>query len=210
MPDPSTDPRTDPRTDPQPDPQSGHGGPSRANLYLALGCLALSLVIAFVWVPLDSGSGLMVKMRRQVGLGDALAPTVAAGFVGVGALLLLLQRRDAEQQALTRGNLMFLLRFLVICLVAFTLMRWSGPAAVALAALSGAEMQDYRLLRDTAPWKYIGYFLGGSFLIAALITNVEGRLRPVTVLIAIVAITALILLYDLPFDDLQLPPNGDV
>jgi hypothetical protein len=182
----------------------------RANLYLSLGCILFALVLAFVWAPLDSGSGIILKVRRQVSIGDALAPTLAAATIGLGAVMVLLQRRDPDQPGLTLGNLRFLFRFLVTCALGFALMRWTGPLAVALANLAGDGELSYRALRDTAPWKYIGFLVGGTFLITALIAPADHRLRLRTVLIAAAAIIGLIALYDLPFDDLLLPPNGDV
>ena len=52
--------------------------------------------------------------------------------------------------------------------------------------------------------------LTATGLVAGLIALIEGRLRPRTLLIGALAALALIVLYDLPFEDLQLPPNGDV
>lgn len=179
---------------------------ARANLYLSLGCIGFALVLALVWAPLDSGTGLIHKVRRQVSIGDALAPTLAAAMIGVGGVMVFLERRAAEQPRLTRGNMLFLLRFLTILAIGFALMRWTGPA---LVGLLGAD-HDYRSLGDTAPWKYMGFFIGGSAMIAALIAGSEGRLSLRTLVIAVAAIVGLILLYDLPFDDLLLPPNGDV
>ena len=65
-------------------------------------------------------------------------------------------------------------------------------------------------MRDTAPWKYIGFILGGVVLIAGLIALVEGRVSLRGVVLGLMATFALIVVYDLPFDDLLLPPNGDV
>lgn len=180
--------------------------PARANLYLSLGCIGFALVLAFVWAPMDSGTGLIHKVRRQVSIGDALAPTLAALMIGLGGLMVFRERHAPDQQGLTRANLVFVLRFLILLAIGFGLMRYSGPLLVWLFAGD----QEYRNLRDTAPWKYVGFFLGGSTLIATLIASTEGRFSWRAVVIAISATLALIALYDLPFDDLLLPPNGDV
>ena len=50
-------------------------------------------------------------------------------------------------------------------------MIWTGPLAVALFGVD----DSYRNLRDTAPWKYLGFILGGVGLVAALISLVEHR-----------------------------------
>lgn len=184
--------------------------PSRANLYLALAAIAGALLIAFVWVPMDSASGLILKVRRQVSIGDAMAPTLAAGMIGLGGLLLLVQKEATHQKALSWINIKFLIWFLSVCLVALLLMRWSGPLAVWTAGHFVDMDGGYRSLRDTAPWKHIGFVLGGVFLVTALISRVEGQVRLRTLFVALLAVGALIALFDLPFDDLLLPPNGDV
>ena len=180
--------------------------PARANLYLSLGCIIFALILALVWVPMDSGTGLIHKVRRQVSIGDALAPTLAAIMIGIGGLMVLRDRHAPDQPGLTRANIAFVLRFLAILAVSFALMRYSGPLLVWL--FDGD--QGYRNLRDTAPWKYIGFLVGGSTLITALIASAEGRFSWRAVSIGCAAALALIMLYDLPFDDLLLPPNGDV
>jgi hypothetical protein len=68
----------------------------------------------------------------------------------------------------------------------------------------------YRPLRASVPWKYLGYVAGGAMLIFGLISLAERRMRPEHLFLSFVAALALALLYDLPFEDLLLPPNGDV
>lgn len=183
---------------------------SRANLYLSLFSIAIALFLALIWVPMDSGSGLLLKVRRQISIGDALAPTIAAVTIGIGGLLVFMQRKEDGQQALSVHNAAFLVRFLGIMALSFALMRWAGPAVVWVVDLVVDDVLTYRTLRATAPWKYIGFFTGGTAMIAALIAGSEGGLRLRTVFIAMLATAVLIALYDLPFDDLVLPPNGDV
>ncbi len=83
-------------------------------------------------------------------------------------------------------------------------MRFAGPLAAAFTE------SGYRPLRDTIPWKYIGFIAGGTCLVAGLKALVEGRVTMRGVVIGLAACLVLIALYDLPFDDLLLPPNGDV
>ncbi|MBC6408333.1 MAG: hypothetical protein GDA40_09600 [Rhodobacteraceae bacterium] len=180
---------------------------SRSNLYLGLVCLAFAALVAFVWVPLDATTGLVEKIRNRLVIGDGLAPTVAAVFVGLGgALLALAERKSPQQGGIARRNLLFLGVALGIVVAGVLVMRYAGPAAVALL---GGE-RDYRLLRDTTPWKHIGFVLGGVVIVGGLIAQIEGRFRPSHLWIGLAVVLMLILLYDLPFDDLLLPPNGDV
>lgn len=177
----------------------------RANLILGLAVLLVALVIAFVWVPMDTATGLIETVRRRTTIGDALAPTIAAAFLGFGGLLVLIFERPENARRLTLRNLHFLGVLLSILALSFLLMRWLGPVLVGLFTEDG-----YRPLRDTAPLKYIGFLTGGAGMIAAMISLVEGRISLRSVLIGLIAAIALIVVYDLPFDDLLLPPNGDV
>jgi hypothetical protein len=183
---------------------------NKTNLSLALFCIALALLTAFVWVPADTATGLVEKVRRQVTIGDALAPALAACFIGLGGLLVLLERGADRTSRLGLDHLRFLLMLLALFAAVFGVMRWAGPAAAFLAGLLTGEEFSYRALRDTAPWKYIGYFLGCSGLITVLISAIEGRLSRRALLTGVIAACVLIAIYDLPFDDLLLPPNGDV
>ena len=97
------------------------------------------------------------------------------------------------------SNLGFLDAFVACTGLALVVMRFAGPLAAELAA------GDYRPLRDDPPWKYIGFVAGGALLIFSLNALVERRLA-----LAIAIALALALAWDLPFEDLLLPPNGDV
>lgn len=178
---------------------------SGATWALGLVCLVFALVIAALWVPLDVETGLIEKVRRRVTIGDALAPTVAAAFIGLGGLLLMLAPGRNGDERLSGRNLRFLALLLSGLVAALLLMRWAGPLAVAVL-----DAGEYRLLRDTAPWKWIGFALGGFALVAGLIVWIEGRLSLRALLVAAGAVLALIAVFDLPFEDLLLPPNGDV
>ncbi|MDF1726267.1 MAG: hypothetical protein P1U53_00825 [Sulfitobacter sp.] len=180
--------------------------PDRGTLALGLTMLILALVIGFAWVPMDSSTGLVEKVRRQVSIGDGLAPTLAAVFIGLGGLLVaFFERRPEETPRITSGNLLFTAILLLLLALSLALMRWSGPALAGLLTEEG-----YRLLRDTAPWKYLGFLTGGTVLVTGLVALVERRLTLRAILIGLATVVVLIVLYDLPFDDLLLPPNGDV
>ncbi len=177
----------------------------RANLFLGLGAVGMAVLVACVWVPADVTTGMIEKVRRQITIGDALAPTLAAGFIGFGGLIVAVFERPENARRISARNLQFLAIFLIIVAIGFAVMRWLGPAVAGLLTDQG-----YRALRDTAPWKYIGFLLGAAGIVAALIGLVEGRLTLRGILVGLAAAIGLIVVYDLPFEDLLLPPNGDV
>lgn len=187
------------------------GRTSRNNLYLGIFVLGFAVVLLAIWIPLDTQTGIIEKVRRQVVIGDALAPTVAALFLIIGGVLLVLTERNAPDQPKPAGSaIAFTAILLAIICVNLIVMRFAGPITVSLInALQGGEL-EYRLLRDTAPWKYIGFFFGGTMMISGMITVVEGRFSPKALVAGILAVIAMIVIYDVPFDDLLLPPNGDV
>ncbi len=184
---------------------------SKSNLYLGLFCVGFALLLLFVWIPLDTDTGWIEKVRRQVTIGDSMAPSVAALFLLVGgAILIQFERNVPRQPTMTADNLRFIGSILLILLISLSIMRYCGPLVVAITNTLTGDTPEYRLLRDTAPWKYLGYFSGGIVMISGLIALIEGRLTGRILLISAVAVLVLIAIYDLPFDDLLLPPNGDV
>ena len=171
---------------------------------LGLFFLVAALLIVFLWVPLDTGTGLAEKVRRRWVIGDALAPTVAGGVIALGALLTIL-RPASEPRRLTREHLKWLFSLFLLFLSALVLMRYLGPLAAAVLSEDG-----YRPLRASAPWKFIGYLAGGTALVFGLCALVRGRLNATDLVVAVVASLLIALAYDLPFEDLLLPPNGDI
>lgn len=186
-----------------------------ADMAVALFFIVLGLVLLFVWIPLDIESGVLERHRRRVNIGDAMAPTmVAIGFLLCGVYLFAISwwrgNRSAQDFGLTRDNFRYLIVMATILTVSLALMRWLGPVVVSLIGTADIAFGTYRELRDTAPWKYIGFAAGGFVLIISTIGFIEHRLTWRGALVAMLATAILAALYDLPFDDLVLPPNGDV
>ena len=167
--------------------------------------LAFGLFVAFVWAPLDSDTGVAVKVRGRWAIGDALAPIVAGALlIASGAGLLAGALRTGAPAILGLHNLGFLAAVIGCVGASLAIMWFAGPLAAALT------VGDYRPLRDEAPWKYLGFVLGGGFMIFSLIALVERRLSLARLVLALAVALALALICDLPFEDLLLPPNGDV
>lgn len=185
--------------------------PARTNTVISLGVMVLALLAIFIWIPLDTASGIIEKVRGRQSIGDALAPTVACSFLFVGGILIFLfERRADPQPTITTTQFGFIFRCTTIIVVGILIMRWTGPILAELVNVLRDEPVEYRLLRATAGWKHVGFVLGGTILVAGLIALVERKLTGRAVLTALGIVALVIVVFDVPFDDLLLPPNGDV
>jgi hypothetical protein len=180
---------------------------TKTNAILGVVVVVLALIIGFIWIPADIDTGIFEKVRRRLEIGDAFAPTLATTLLGLGGALLIAEGLTSKSSLkVDARSLVFALGLLSVFAIFIALLLWTGPI---LVALFGAEGAEYRLLRDTAPWKYLGFITGGTFIVTALISFMEQRFTIKALVIGTVASLAMIILYDLPFDDLLLPPNGD-
>lgn len=191
----------------------------RWNIGIGLFFAIVGALVLFVWIPADVETGVIAKERRDIVIGDAMAPSMAAAGILVFSLALVAaalfgpppsEADDAEYATgLSGDNLRSVIWLSLIVLTSLASMTWAGTVVVQALQALGAGLPDYRLLRDTVPYKYIGFTVGGFLLVCGLIAWIEGRVRRRAVYTAIAAVAVLILLYDLPFDSLLLPPNGD-
>lgn len=179
----------------------------RVNQDVILGALALlfGCLVVFYWAPVDSDSGIAEKVRGRWSIGDALAPTVAGFVIAASGLFIVLGGAlQGSKATISTKNFAYLAAFLAIIATGFLVMRYAGPL------IAGALGEEYRILRDERPWKYIGFVLGGGGMVFGLMSLAEGRITALRLTLALVIATLLALIYDLPFEDLLLPPNGDV
>lgn len=183
----------------------------RQDFLLAWVMLIAGNLALWVWIPNDITSGVIETFRRQTFIGDALMPSIAMAVVVICALVMLIQlslkKRDAALEAsseLDSRSLVFLLVVMGLITVSLLMIFWAGAFVV-----EWFGEDSYRSLRDTAPWKYIGFSLGGLVMIWGLISLVEGCFKLSRLLVSVIAVAALILLFDVPFDNVLLPPNGD-
>lgn len=182
---------------------------NRLNIYIGVGALLLALVGLFIWVPHDTGTGLIVRVRRQVSIGDAFAPSIAFALLAIGGAILLIEHRKRTNVELTLMQLSHSVALVGVIVLGLLFMQHAGPALLRITDLFANSNSEYRLLRETFPWKYSGFFLGGLTIVAGMATLSAGRLQARTVVIGCLVTTGFIILVDLPFEDLLLPPNGD-
>ena len=177
---------------------------SKAERWLGLFCVAFALVLIFIWIPNDVDTGAFQKVRRRLTIGDSLAPMVAGVVILLGGVLMYLSPSE-NAKTLDRKAIIWVCLVVLSVAVSITIMRWFGPMVTELLT-----DQTYRSLRATAPWKYVGYVSGGGALVYLLIGFATRSWSLKYLLIGLLAALCMALFYDLPFEDLQLPPNGDV
>lgn len=183
-------------------------------IWIALVCLVLALGVVLLWVPLDSETPPIYTFRRQTYIGDAMLPMVAAAGIAICAAIHLLSTLRRARTSLDRPpfdgrTAAFFAQFFAIVAAALVLMFWAGPVALALFGPGGEDTVSYRQMRATLPWKYIGFVLGGFTLVFGVISLLEGQFRARRALAALLAVAVLIAVFDVPFDTILLPPNGD-
>lgn len=177
-----------------------------------------ALVALFVWFPADIRGGFFhtnAVGRREPG--DAFFPIILASTLAVLSViqiaLALLRPRasteDAPQARLTAQNLKFLATFLAFSGVGLAIMYWLGPLTVSVMQALGLTDADYRNLSDTAPYKYLGYVVGGFLMTVGLITWSEGRVRRGALITVIVVLATAIIVFDVLLNNVLLPPNAE-
>lgn len=179
----------------------------KPDLILGLIIVLFALVLLFLWIPNDVEGDLINKVRRRSSIGDPLAPTVTGVLLLFCGLMLVITAviKPTGTGRLSLSNGVFLVGAGAFLAGVVLVMLFTGPMAVSLLGVA----EEYRLVRATAPWKYLGFLLGGFLLMFSVIGAVERRVRWRTVVLALVIPLIIALFYDLPFDDTLLPPNGD-
>jgi len=182
---------------------------------LAIFFILASLLTLFVWIPIDIETGVVETFRRRVTIGDAMAPTVAAAAIllvaivmGILAVARPVENSSDVKEGLDKQSFVFLTRLVVVVSIGLVLMVYLGPMVVDLINTLGGEIGSYRNLRATYPYKLIGYVVGGFVLIFGIISTVENRFSMNGALASIIAVVVITMLYEVPFDNLLLPPNG--
>ena len=174
-------------------------------LFLIVACASLVF-----WIPADIDTGLVEKVRRRNVIGDSLAPTFAMILVGLAALTLIRQSGDdavfTNQGKWHRPFLFFIIIF--ICVL--VLMRYTGPLIIAIVNSLGEGELTYRNLRNIRPLKYVGYVAGGTLLLCSFSHFMDKSLNRKRALLFFGISIVIALFFDLPFEDILLPPNGDV
>lgn len=177
-----------------------------------------SLLALFVWFPADIPTGFF--FTNAIGReepGDAFFPTMLAVLLvllsAIQLVFAIFKRKPVDEDiptpALKLRNFKFLFIFILISLAGFAIMYWLGPLTVSALNAVGIIDASYRQLTDTAPYKYIGYVVGGFSMTIALIAWTEGKVRPRSVLTVLITLVVAIIIFDVVLKNVLLPPNAD-
>lgn len=179
------------------------------NLGFGIAAVLFALTALFVWFPNDMRGGFTeLSPGGDTAPGDAFFPTllaVAILILGVVQTAAALRAKTASTGRLTRFNLSFVAAFVVLFAVGITLFTHTGQLA---AEWLGPA--PYRQLSDTAPWKWIGFCVGGFLIGYGPVLAVERRFRFTSALVVVAALVVLIVIFDGLLADIRLPPNADV
>lgn len=180
--------------------------------------LAGALLSLFVWFPADIPTGFF--FTNAIGReepGDAFFPIILATLLSILSAIQLVsalfknrtEDLPSAPAVLTLQNLRFLLIFAFIMFAGLSVMYWLGPMTVSLLKALGIIDADYRQLTDTAPYKYLGYVVGGFLMTIILIAWTEGQIRPRSILAVLITLTVAIIIFDVVLKNVLLPPNAD-
>lgn len=176
-----------------------------------------ALLALFVWFPSDIRGGFFnINQIGRPEPGDAFFPILLASalvllsLVQMALVLLRPTPPDTAIQAkLTLDNVKFLGLFLIITASGLAIMFWFGPVVVWTMREAGLIDATYRQLTDTAPYKYLGYVVGGFLMTMTLIAWTEGRVRVLSVVTVSVLLALFILIFDILLNNVLLPPNAE-
>ena len=188
----------------------------RWTIGLGLFFVSASVLTLVVWIPTDIETGVIETFRRRTTIGDAMAPTLAAAAILMISMIMVVfavlrarKNGGPPEPGPDRQGYKFLLLIAVPMVLGLVLMVYTGPLVVEAINAFGGEVGTYRQLKAAFPYKYLGYTMGGFVMVFGVIRVVENKITHSAAWVAALAVLALVLLYDVPFDNLLLPPNGD-
>ena len=182
----------------------------RTDFLLGALFLFLALVTLFVWIPLDIDTGLVERVRRRNIIGDSLGPVAAMILIGCAAFTLMRSSQNSPMVSELRITLMHFGFYIAVFAVTLLVMRLLGPWLIMAVDMGTQTELSYRNLRNIWPLKYVGYVAGGTILLSALSHFMDQSVTLRRIFLFFAISLGIALFFDLPFEDILLPPNGDV
>ena len=181
-----------------------------SNRLLGAVVFAFGVCCLLFWIPNDIDSGLIETVRRRNVIGDSLLPAGAMILIGLSAIALMRQKQ-ADTPFHNDGKWHHVFGFFVIIfVVTLLIMRFAGPALVGFFNLFAQDDVTYRNVRNVRPLKYAGFILGGTVLLSCFSHFMDKSLTKKRAGLFLLITAVIAAFFDLPFEDILLPPNGDV
>jgi hypothetical protein len=177
---------------------------------LGAGAIAVALALWLIIIPAGAPGEMIEVVRRRARIGDAAMPALAALFIAFGGLVLVFERGGTP---ILRAVPVWPALFAAVIAVASLAFLHVGDGIVAVARMVWPDLSDFRSLRMTLPWAWVPFIIGGALLIAPLVIASE-RLPARRGLAAFgfgaAVALAVAAFLTLPFEDVLIPPQGDL
>lgn len=185
--------------------------PSRtARILLGAAAVAVALLLWLVVIPAGAPGELIEVVRRRARIGDAAMPALAALFIALGGGVLVFERGGPP---ILRTVPVWPTLFAAVVAAASLAFLYVGDALVALMRNVRPDLAEFRSLRTTLPWAWAPFVIGGAIVVAPLVIASEGlHVRRWLAAFAYGAVVALAIaaFLTLPFEDVLIPPQGDL
>jgi len=185
--------------------------PSRsARVMLGAAAIAVALLLWLIVIPAGAPGDMIEVVRRRARIGDSAMPSLAALFIALGGLVLVFERGGPP---ITRAVPVWPLLFAAVITAASLAFLHVGDGLVALMRTVWPDLADFRSLRTTLPWAWVPFVLGGALLVAPLMIaseHLHARRWPAAFAYGALVALAIATFLTLPFEDVLIPPQGDL
>ncbi len=185
--------------------------PSWPDLSTGLALALMGLILQFYLIDaFSNGEGVEFKRGRAF-IGDAYFPRLIAIALILFGLCLAASSLRRRQDALRPSGLFAPASFLALGLLGLALgAAWVVTYLIVPTIVEVLISTDPRALYLQTPWRQLPFVLGAFFVPLILISAAERKVRIRTLIISLLFPAILGAIYTVPFDDLFLPPVGDL
>lgn len=181
-----------------------------ARVMLGATAIAVALLLWLVVIPAGAPGEMIEVVRRRARIGDSAMPSLAALFIALGGLVLILERGGPP---FLKAVPVWPLIFATVLTAASLAFLHVGDGLVSLMRAVWPDLSDFRALRMTLPWAWVPFLIGGAVLVAPLVIATEHlpvRRWPAAFAYGAIVAFAIAAFLTLPFEDVLIPPQGDL